>query len=101
MKPHTEHLAQDSEAGGGEPGELAELRAWCGPSPSTKRSQWISKLCPAAVFRDKGPPHHLHFPDLQQMSLLAECGLETPSKGILGNIAPADPVDILHSHQGW
>ena len=23
--------------------------------------------------------------------LLAECGLETPSKGILGNIAPADP----------
>ena len=47
-------------------------------------------LGPAAVFRAKGPPRHLHFPDLPRVSLLAECGLGTPSKGILGNVAPAD-----------
>ena len=87
MKLHT-WLAQGSEKlEEGIQWELAELRA----DPVDQQHVHGSTWCPVPAFRDEGPPLHLHLLNLTQMSLVAECDLETPSKGIPGNIVPADP----------
>lgn len=60
------------------------------PSGSTTRAR--QHLVPCACLRGRGaatspPPSESH----TGVSLVAECDLETPSKGIPGNIVPADP----------
>lgn len=95
MKLHP-WLAQDSEKlEEGIQWELAKLRTWLLPHPQAdpvdQQHVHHSTWCPVPAFRDEGPPLHLHLLNLTQVSLVAECDLETPSKGIPGNTVPADP----------